>query len=143
MAEITDKPKNGKGNYRGMNPKSQANLKPFPTGASANPAGRPPKPVCVTSWLKEYADQKISQSVDIKNLTYAQAAALKAWQIAVKGDLGEYQFIIDRLEGKVTQTIGGEGGKPIEVMIDYRSKFLDAVSRFAARGSEGQSSKEP
>ena len=91
-------------NKRVMNPNSLKNLRPnFHKGTSGNPNGSPKKEVCVTSWLKEYADQKIAQAVDVKELTYAQAAALKAWQQAAKGDLSQYNFIIDRIEGKVKE----------------------------------------
>ena len=41
------------------------------------------------------------------------------------------------------QEFTGEGGKPIEVNIDYRDKILSAVSRYVARSAEGQSDKEP
>ncbi|MBU0778211.1 hypothetical protein KKF82_08125 [Patescibacteria group bacterium] len=40
------------------------------------------------------------------------------------------------------QEFTGESGNPIEVKIDYRDKILDAVSRFAARSSEGEDDKE-
>ena len=54
----------------------------------------------MTSWLKEYAGQKVTAPIDAKNLTYAQAAALSAWRSAAQGDLAEYNFIIDKIEGK-------------------------------------------
>jgi len=77
---------------------------PFVKGISGNPKGRPRKEVCITSWLKEFADKSITAPIDAKNLTYAQAAALSAWKAAAKGDLPEYNFIIERIEGKaVTQ----------------------------------------
>ena len=81
-------------------------------GVSGNNAGRPKKEVCVTSWLKEYAGQQISKPIDASKLTYAQAAALSAWKAAAKGELDNYNFIIERIEGKITQktdiTTGGE-----------------------------------
>lgn len=96
MPELIDKPRNAKGNARGMNPQSRANLRP-----AHNPAGRPKKEVCVTSWLKEYASQLIAKPIDASKLTYAQAAALSAWKAAAKGELDKYNFIIERIEGKV------------------------------------------
>jgi hypothetical protein len=73
-------------------------------GQSGNPNGRPKKQVCVTSWLKEYASALISSPIDANNLTFAQAAALSAWKKAAKGELDNYNFIIERIEGKaVTQ----------------------------------------
>lgn len=139
MADTTDKPRFA----RGKNPASLKNLRPFKKGeASGNPEGRPPKPVCVTSWLKEYADHKISEQIDPKTLTFAQAAALSAWKEAAKGDLSQYNFIIDRIEGKVTLPIGGINGNPIEVNIGYKDKILNAVSRYATRGGETPNIKE-
>ena len=79
--------------------------KPFVKGTSGNPHGRPRLDVCVTTWLKQYADIKQSTKLDEKELTYAQAAALKAWQMAAKGELDSYNFIIDRIEGRVPQKI--------------------------------------
>jgi type IV secretory pathway protease TraF len=98
MSDISQKRENSKGDARGMNPNSQKNLKPFLNG-------RPKKEVCITSWLKEYADQKITKPIDSKNLTFAQAAALNMWKDAVKGDLQKYNFIVERIEGKVQQQV--------------------------------------
>jgi|ERR1035437_3620885 hypothetical protein len=86
-------------------PNKQANAGTFKPGQTGNPNGRPKKQVCVTSWLKEYAATKITKQIDVKNLTYAQAAALSAWKAAAKGDLPEYNFIIERIEGKVINPI--------------------------------------
>ena len=101
MSEITKKHRVRK--RKGFNPVCLKNLHPFKKGASGNPNGKPAKPICVTSWLKEYANQRIVAKIDPATLTYAQAAALSAWKAAAKGDLAEYNFIIDRLEGKVVQ----------------------------------------
>jgi hypothetical protein len=78
---------------------------PFVKGVSGNPKGRPRKEVCVTSWLKEFADKCISSQIDPKKLTYAQAAALSAWKSAATGSLSDYNFIIERIEGKVSTTV--------------------------------------
>ena len=78
---------------------------PFQKGVSGNPKGRPRKEVCITTWLKEFADKSITAPIDAKNLTYAQAAALSAWKAAAKGDLPEYNFIIERIEGKSLTTV--------------------------------------
>ena len=95
MDEIIDKPRKPK---RQMHPNILANLRP-----AHNAAGRPKKEVCVTSWLKEYADTLATKHLDPQTLTYAQLAALQQWRAAAKGDLASYNFIIDRIEGKVVQ----------------------------------------
>jgi len=126
---IQDKPRNGKGNYRGMNPKSRANLRP-----GLNPNGRPPKAVCITSWLKEYADRCIVEKVAPETLTYAQAAALKAWQQAVKGDLSYYNFICDRTEGKVGERVDVTSkGEAIGNGDDIRAFITGRIASLAAR----------
>ena len=89
---------------RKMHPNSLKNLtNGFKKGQSGNPNGKPKKEVCVTSWLKEYADTNSHENIDVTKLTYAQAAALSAWKKAARGDLAQYNFIIDRIEGKVKE----------------------------------------
>ncbi len=125
MAEVQDIRRNRKGDTRGMNPSSQKNL----TG-KINYAGRPKKLVCVTSWLKEYASELISKPFDVKKLTYAQAAALSAWKAAVKGELAEYNFIIERIEGRLPNPIDltSKGNEikqsPIIQVLDLETKEL-------------------
>jgi len=101
---------------------------PFVKGVSGNPKGRPRKEVCITSWLKEFADKSISAPIDAKKLTYAQAAALSAWKSAAKGQLSEYTFIIERIEGKVTQgvdvTSKGNEIKPTINVVSNTAKVL-------------------
>lgn len=122
---------------RNIAKQSKANLKrgnpAWVKGVSGNPNGRAPKIVCVTSWLKEYADTKISLQLDVKTLTYAQAAALSAWRAAAKGDLPTYDFIINRIEGKVVQKVQAEEN----VTIKYRAEDLtdDQLATVLTRGS--------
>jgi hypothetical protein len=101
---------------RNMNPNSLANLKPrYAKGESGNPGGKPPKAVCITSWLKEYADRNSTIQIDSKNLTFAQAAALSLWRNAAKGEVNSYNVIADRIEGKAMQAIelSGKDGAPL------------------------------
>jgi hypothetical protein len=106
-----------------MNTDKQRNktrgLIPFQKGISGNPKGRPRKEVCITSWLKEFADKSITAPIDAKNLTYAQAAALSAWKAAAKGELQEYNFIIERIEGRVPQPITGDSNQPFVLKVVY------------------------
>ncbi len=107
------RPITGTGGNRGRGNPAWGN-KADGNGKSGNPNGKPKKEVCVTSWLKEYAEQGIAKPVDASKLTYAQAAALSIWKKAAKGELPEYNFIIERLEGKVPQALVGAGGGPIK-----------------------------
>ncbi len=127
MAKIIEKPRKSK---HKMHPNSLANLRP-----AYNPKGRPPKAVCITSWLKEYADKRLAESVDPKTLTYAQAAALKAWQQAVKGDLSYYNFICDRTEGKVGERVDVTSkGEAIGNGDDIRAFITSRIASLASRG---------
>ncbi len=137
MVEITEKPKiiiDHNGKSRKMHPKSLANLRPWPVGNHANPNGRPKKEVCVTSWLKEYADKLISEAIDAKNLTYAQAAALSAWKAAAKGELAQYNNIVDRIEGKVGEKLDlTTKGEAINGHAEAREFIAGRISSIASR----------
>ena len=114
---------------RGKNPNSLKNLE-------INRNGRPIKNVCITSWLKEYADQKITKIVDTKTLTFAQASALNMWKEAVKGDLQKYEFIVNRIEGKIADKLEVEDKTPqapLEIELDD-DKFAAAFSVLAKAG---------
>ena len=112
-------------------------------GVSGNNAGRPKKEVCVTSWLKEYAGQLLSKPIDASKLTYAQAAALSAWKSAAKGELDNYNFIIERIEGKTTTTIdmtskGNElKGTTVFQIVNEETKNLIARIERGERTNEG------
>ncbi len=90
-----------------MSPNSLANLEKhrFKKGEIHNPNGRPKNEACITSCLREFAYQLLTMKVDASKLTFAQAAALKHWQQAVKGDLDTYKFIAERTEGKVGDSL--------------------------------------
>jgi hypothetical protein len=112
----------------------QSNLKrgnpAWHKGVSANPAGRPKKEICITSWLKDYSSKRITEPIDPKTLTYAQAAALSIWKAAAKGGLSEYNLIVERTEGKLIQgvdmTSKGEAIKqsPIYNIVSQDTRLL-------------------
>jgi len=42
----------------------------------------------------------------------------KLWAMALSGDIAAIRELLDRMEGKVTQPIGGEGGGPVRIRLE-------------------------
>jgi len=101
MAKITVKTRKHK-THR-MSPASLKNLEghQFEKGNNANPAGRPVKALSITESLRAVAELPVDGKVDFHTMTFAQAAAYVHWQKAVKGNQEAYEFITERLEGKL------------------------------------------
>jgi len=117
----------------GKNPNSLANLKKgWKPGQSGNPKGRPPN----TKYISELAREKI--------LTPCPYAPDKTWgEYLVERWLGQavenptfFKELMDRLEGKVLQPVGGEDGEPIK--IDCKHKIISTISRYATASGEGK-----
>lgn len=97
--------------------KSLANLKPPKPGERRNPKGRPPKLACLTSCLKEEL-----LKIDPKTgKTNAQLIAERMVADAKAGVASARAEIFERVEGKVTQPISGEGGGAIPLNIIVKS----------------------
>lgn len=83
--------------------------KPWQPGQSGNPAGRPPKELCLTSILKEKL-LEIPEEVDGKPNTEGKSRGElivdKAVELATRGDERHLREVWDRIEGKVPQAIG-------------------------------------
>lgn len=133
MAEIsTDKARGGKGKH----PNSLANLRPFQKGNHANPNGRPRKDCSITSLLKEELD-KICPA-DKQKRTWRQLI-VQAWlQGCIKSGRGQSMLLgqlLDRVDGKVVQPIGGaEDGRPIKVEITVSSENAKKLTEEIIRG---------
>ena len=111
MADFADKQRS----KRGMHPNSLANLKPFQKGGNANPKGRPSKDVSLTSLLK-IEIEKVPPG-EKQNRTWRQLLVL-AWLTGAMKNPALLKELLERLEGKVTQPIGGEGGGPVRIVYE-------------------------
>ena len=99
-------------------PSKKANLKGqrdnrgrFLPGHAGNPnaKGRPRKELCITSILREQLGQPCPKD---PFKTWAEWLALRALELAGENP-AYYRELLDRVEGKVTQSIGGAPNMPI------------------------------
>ena len=100
-------------------------------GQSGNPKGRPRKDYSITSLAKELLDQPADErflSPSDYGKTWRQAIAKALLVGALKLNPGIMKELLDRLEGKPTQPIGGgEEGLPILVReIEKRKDYGNA-----------------
>ncbi len=66
---------------RGKNPKSLANLKPFPKGVSGNPSGRPTRIQKLGDALKKFAHEKgVISKWDPDCDSWIESTSLYTWQ---------------------------------------------------------------
>jgi len=126
---------------RKINPNSLKNLKPFKKGEVRNPNGRPTKDYSITTIIKEMLDLPCDAAIPGADgvKTWRQLVAKAILYGSAKGQPQMVSQLLDRVEGKITQPIGGENGNPIEVDIDYRDKLTATISRLVARVRENQS----
>ena len=124
---FTDKPRYSKGKH----PNSLANLRPFQAGApSANPKGRPCKDYSITSLAKEMLDQPADERFLSKSdygKTWRQAIAKALLVGALKLNPGIMKELLDRLEGKPVQLIGGQEGGAITLRVVYEDSNTDRI----------------
>ena len=99
--------------------------------------------------VKRYALEmpSVRQAVNDAKESMLDFAEGKLYQKIKAGDNTAIIFYL-KTQGKgrgyiERQEFTGEGGKPIEVSVDYRNKLLSAVSRFATASSEGKGDKTP
>lgn len=120
MAE--DKKLNKAGDKRGLSPSSRDNLL---LGRKTN--HRTKKDYSITRIVKSMLDEQAVErwlEVEDKNkqLTWRQAIAKRVLIEAVKGNAKVTSELLDRLEGKVTQPIAGEGEFTFRVVYDNDGK---------------------
>jgi len=122
-----------------MHPNSLANLKPFQKGGNANPKGRPPKDVSLTSLLK-IEIEKVPPG-EKQNRTWRQLLVL-AWLTGAMKNPALLKELLERLEGKVIQGIAGPDDGPIEIKVIYTQRRNDN-SNGTQKANPGQSPDSP
>ena len=91
-------------------------------GQSGNPKGRPRKDYSITSLAKEMLDQPADErflSPSDYGKTWRQAIAKALLVGALNLNPGIMKELLDRLEGKPVQLIGGETGGAITLRVVY------------------------
>ena len=109
---------NKSGDKRGMSPNSLNNLHP-----RLKDNNHAKKDYSITRILKEMANDPAPERwLEVedkgKGLTYRQAAARRIWIDVIRGNAKVTGELLDRLEGKVTQPIAGEGEIILRVKYD-------------------------
>jgi hypothetical protein len=114
-------------------------------GVSGNKNGRPPKPSCLTSLLKDDLKQ-----IDKKTgKTKAQLLAEAMVKDAIAGSASARAEIFERVEGKVAQPISGDIGisKSIKDMtdaeLDERIEYLRGVNTQRGKANTPPSTSTP
>ena len=118
----TNKELNRNGNKRGMNPKSRGNLL---AGQKANNHAK--KSLSITSVMRDKlndpADERWLETEDKgKGLTWRDAIIKRMLIEATKGNAKICCEILDRIDGKVMQPIGGDEDKPLYLNIQVKDK---------------------
>jgi len=91
---------------------NEDNLKPFPKGVSGNPKGKKKGTKNTSTIIKDILNTKIDMKDPIngektkKEIRYAMI--MKQVQRALGGNLNAYKELIDRIDGKPTQSIKQE-----------------------------------
>jgi hypothetical protein len=106
---------NRNGNRRGMHPNSQNNIK-----NNTKHPGRPRKEFSITNIQREMLDQLCPYAED-PTWTWAKAIAMAGLRESLTDERAR-ENLKDRIEGKVTQPIGGENGAPLAVKIIVASE---------------------
>jgi len=123
----------------GKHPNSIKNLKPIQPGEARNPNGRPTNRLCLTAIARKKLGQPCPHD---EGKTWAEYLVDQWLEKAVKNAV-YFCELLDRLEGKVTQPIAGEGGGPIGIEFDVKQKLISAINRLAARTGEAEDTQEP
>lgn len=85
-------------------------------GQSGNPNGRPKKVISLTSEMKAQLTEVCPY--DPKGRTWLQYL-VDRWLAQASDNATYFREVIERLEGKVTQPIGGKNGEPVTIRVVY------------------------
>ena len=97
----------------------------FLPGHPGNPKGRPAKGECLTSLLRELLvgdPEAVIKKWQQGKVTGAMRVAIAWYKKLSTSDMTALKEALDRVEGKVTQPISGEGGGPIPLNIIVKNK---------------------
>ena len=78
---------------RGENPNSVANLKPFVTGVSGNPSGRPTKYVALKKQLDKLGDEEVTDFMGKKLGKRRDIVLKRIWKEAMNGNIKYIQLL--------------------------------------------------
>jgi hypothetical protein len=103
------------------------NLKPdgrWKKGRSGNPKGRPPKARCIASILDRLGAQRLPPELRDRigcttpriSPTMLDAVLRRVYLAALDGEGWAVQFIAERTEGKVKDTLKLEGGQRLQIV---------------------------
>lgn len=125
---------NRSGNRRGLSQNSLKNLHPRLKGNK-----NAKKDYSITRIIKEMLDEQADRrylEIDDKNskLTWRQAIAKRILIEATKGNSKVIGELLDRLEGKVLQPIGGEDGEPIKAEIIVKNNAAKRLTKDIIQG---------
>jgi hypothetical protein len=120
----------------GKNPNSLKNLKPCKPGENRNPHGRPTKEKSITEAVRVLLHQGRLKDLDKnygKDELVLRALAVRWLKRALKKQM-DLSMLLDRIEGKVTQPVGGDPNMPIVYNIqvgspEIKKELLDYLSQ--------------
>ena len=117
---------NKKGNRRGTNPNSLKNL-------TRKGCGRPRNEASLTNIMRQKLDEVCPY--DAQQRTWGEYLAERCMAQALE-NATYFNIVIERLEGKVLQPIGGENGEPIKYELTVKdTETKDLTERIIKGGS--------
>lgn len=115
-----------------MAEKKRPRGKPFQKGQSGNPAGRPPKDVCLTSLVKEYLDEVPEGETDGK--TWGQRVALAMVKGAASGNAPLTKELFERVDGKVVERVEAEVTASLSLSPDEIAQAAETAEKEFTEG---------
>ena len=103
----------------GQHPNSRKNLKPIQKGETRNPNGRPRNELSLTNCARQKLSEPCPYAAGKTWLEYL----VDRWLAHAVDNPAYFKELMERLEGKVVQPIGGENGQPVkvEIIVDNES----------------------